>query len=134
MTAAVPIEPRGLDYLGLLKVELIGHVRRARGALGVGGVPELAVCADAIQQVQGVLRTLGLERLTLLAEELAKVTRTLDGHPPDRREDRAVHKGGWAVREDKQVLRARWADLQAHPDRCGDRVGVRSSLLNSRKP
>jgi chemosensory pili system protein ChpA (sensor histidine kinase/response regulator) len=34
-----------------------------------------------------VLRTLGLERLALLAEELGKVTRTLDGLPPDRRED-----------------------------------------------
>ncbi len=87
MPAAIPIEPQGLDYLGLLKAELIEHVRRARGALGAQGALEPAVCAAAVQQVQGVLRTLGLERLALLAEELGKVTRTLDALPPDRRED-----------------------------------------------
>jgi chemosensory pili system protein ChpA (sensor histidine kinase/response regulator) len=82
----------GLDYLALLRTELIEHVRRARGALdraapGAALARGTAVCVDAIQQVQGVLRTLGLERLTLLAEALAKVARDLGALSAERQEE-----------------------------------------------
>lgn len=80
--------PPASDYLALLKGELIEHVRRARGALdgAADAVDDSAsgVCVSAMQQVQGVLATLGLELLNLLAEELARVSRdlgTLSGEP-----------------------------------------------------
>ena len=86
MAASISREPAGLDYLALLKAELIGHVRRARGAFGPAG-QGAAVCVDAVQQVEGVLRTLGLERLALLAEALAQVARTLPALPDERQEE-----------------------------------------------
>ena len=86
MAAAISGEQAGLDYLALLKAELIGHVRRARGALDAGA-PGGAVCADAAQQVEGVLRTLGLERLGLLAEALARVARGIVALPAERQEE-----------------------------------------------
>lgn len=86
MAASISREPAGLDYLALLKAELIGHVRRARGALGPAG-QGAAVCVDAVQQVEGVLRTLGLERLALLAEALAQVARILPALPDERQEE-----------------------------------------------
>lgn len=86
MAAAISSEQAGLDYLALLKAELIGHVRRARGALDAGGQGG-AVCADAAQQVEVVLRTLGLERLGLLAEALARVARGIAALPAERQEE-----------------------------------------------
>jgi hypothetical protein len=84
VAAAISGEQSGLDYLGLLKAELIGHLRRARGALDAGG-PGGAVCADAAQQVEVVLRTLGLERLGLLTEALARVARGIVALPRSAR-------------------------------------------------
>ena len=90
MAAAVGAHP-GLDYLGLLKGEIVDHVRRAAAAIDPtrhrGGDAGAAVCVDAMQQVEGVLHTLGLERLTLLAQEILRVARGLGGLPRERQEE-----------------------------------------------
>ncbi len=86
MVALISGEQAGRDYLALLKAELIGHVRRARAALDAAG-PDGAVCADASHQVEGVLHTLGLERLALLAEVIAQTARGLGSLPLERQEE-----------------------------------------------
>jgi len=72
------------DYLALLRHELIDHVRRARGALAApadargAAASSLAVCLAELQQLCGVLDSLGLECLALLARELARVAGQAD--------------------------------------------------------
>jgi len=71
------------DHLATLKGELIGHVRRASAALGPADAPgaatsSIAVCHAELQQLPGVLESLGLELLALLARELGRVASRSD--------------------------------------------------------
>jgi chemosensory pili system protein ChpA (sensor histidine kinase/response regulator) len=84
---------RAGDYLGLLKDELIEHVRRARAALAAPAEPldtatsPVAACLAELEQIAGALDSLGLESLALLARELRRVAGQADRLAAESRDE-----------------------------------------------
>jgi len=104
--------PSDRDYLSLLKGELTEQTRRAHAAVEeaaqtAASAPP-AVCIDATRQLQSVLHTLGLERLSLLAHELCIGAQSLGMPARERLDDKvAILRNGLDLLRDGIERRSR---------------------------